>query len=220
VGASADDPGTQNFYGRSVSIDGDTILVGAEGADADAGRVYVYARSGSLWTEQTVLTPDSGETNVGFGWAVSMSGDTAAIGTSAQLNMSNVAGQTGAVYVFVRVPGTNLWSLQQLLPAVTTHSGFSRDVCVSADTLLVSSSTGSVVTCSVFDQTSTTWTLVEDVSFAGIGVPEVSIDSTTNVFAVGSMRDGIIKLYERVNGGAALLIDTFTETMDLNDYIS
>jgi hypothetical protein len=94
----------QSFFRRSVSIDGDTILVSADvGENASAGRVYVYVRSSAtgVWTQEAILTPDVvGETNVGFGWSVSLSGDTAAIGTAKRMEMVNTPMHQGAVYVF------------------------------------------------------------------------------------------------------------------------
>lgn len=51
----ASDAGTGDQFGYSVSISGDTAVVGApydDSPEADRGSAYVYIRSGSTWTQQ------------------------------------------------------------------------------------------------------------------------------------------------------------------------
>src|SRR2546429_3317558 len=47
-------------FGYSVTISGDTLVVGAPGEDAGgnaAGAVYVFGRHGTTWSQQATLTP-------------------------------------------------------------------------------------------------------------------------------------------------------------------
>jgi hypothetical protein len=76
----------------SVSLSGDTALVGKVGSGA--GAAYVFVRSGVTWIEQQrMATPDEF-----FGSSVSLSGDTALVGAPSGFDQ-------GAAYVFVRSGG-------------------------------------------------------------------------------------------------------------------
>ncbi|MCB9851459.1 MAG: hypothetical protein H6819_00065 [Phycisphaerales bacterium] len=66
-------------FGVSISLDGDVLAVGApsggvQGPDGD--RVYVYRRSGEVWSEEAVILPDGlSESLYSFGYSVAVSGD-------------------------------------------------------------------------------------------------------------------------------------------------
>jgi len=97
-------------FGTAVSIDGDTVVVGAPGAISNNkfGAAYVFVRSGTNWAEQAVLRPS----NQGgyFGGAVGVSSNVIVIGAYRESsNGTGVDGsqttytsmQSGAAYVFV-----------------------------------------------------------------------------------------------------------------------
>jgi len=63
-------------FGWSVSLSGDTALVGA----IRSGSAYLFTRSGTTWTEQAKLTASDGEEGDKFGISISLSGDTALVG--------------------------------------------------------------------------------------------------------------------------------------------
>ena len=75
-------------FGYSVSIDGDTVVIGASGDDdeeSNSGSAYVFTRdtAGDLasgWTEVAKLTADDGAASDEFGYSVSIDGDTMVIG--------------------------------------------------------------------------------------------------------------------------------------------
>ena len=100
----ASDPGAGDKFGQSVSIDGNTILIGASLDDiaglSRAGSAYVFTRSGSTWTEQVKLTASDKAADDQFGAAVSLSADQALIGAP----RAAYSGFTfaGAVYDFRR----------------------------------------------------------------------------------------------------------------------
>ena len=74
-----DDVGSYDQYGMSVAIDGDFALVGSPGDDdlgISTGAVYVFARNGSNWVEQTKLYASDAADADFFGHSVAMSGDT------------------------------------------------------------------------------------------------------------------------------------------------
>jgi acetyl-CoA carboxylase carboxyltransferase component len=69
-------------FGSSVSMSGDTAVIGAVNADGGAGAAYLYVRSGELWVQQQELTAPDAADNIEFGVFVSLSGDTAVITTN------------------------------------------------------------------------------------------------------------------------------------------
>lgn len=153
----ASDGQAHDFFGYSVAISGDTVLIGAIGVDSFLGAVYVFTRSGSAWTQQAELFATDGAINDQFGCSVSLKGDTALVG--AYGHDSN----EGSAYVFTR-SGT-AWSQQaQLLASdgsVNDQFGFS--VALGDDTALVGAhwdedneeyESGSAY---VFTRTGTTW---------------------------------------------------------------
>jgi hypothetical protein len=97
-----------DVFGVSVALsaDGNTVAVGAAGADvgnvSDQGSTSVFTRSGAQWSLQQVLTVVGGETKANYGSSLSLSsdGDTLAVG-------GPNAGK-GSVVVFSRANGT--WS--------------------------------------------------------------------------------------------------------------
>lgn len=85
-----------NYFGISVALSGDTVLIGATGHNDFQGAAYVFVRNGTTWTQQAKLTALDGTVGDIFGWSVALDGDTALIGAFAK-NSS-----MGAAYVFER----------------------------------------------------------------------------------------------------------------------
>ena len=79
----APDGVTEDYFGHSVALYGDTALVGAFAHDTlaatEAGAAYVFVRSGATWTLQQTLTADDGAASDWFGWSVALFGDTALV---------------------------------------------------------------------------------------------------------------------------------------------
>ena len=67
----ASDGSTGAMFGASVSLDGDTAIIGADGEDDLMGAAYVFIRTGTTWSQQAKLTPADGQTYDRFGYAVS-----------------------------------------------------------------------------------------------------------------------------------------------------
>ncbi|MBL9117330.1 MAG: FG-GAP repeat protein [Verrucomicrobiaceae bacterium] len=146
-------------FGRSVAIDGDTIVVGAMQEDSsamgvngnqadntstDSGAAYVFTRSGTVWTQQAYLKASNTNPGDAFGGSVAVRGDTVAIGASAEdsdgvgLNqLNNSASDAGAVYIFTR--SGIVWSQQAYLKASNagTSDNFGVSISLWADTLVV-----------------------------------------------------------------------------------
>jgi len=149
---------SQDDFGQSVAIDGNTLVVGAPdeassatgigGSQVDnsapnAGAVYVFTRSGSTWTQQAYIKASNTGSGDRFGTSVAISGDTIVVGAPAEASdgtgqSNNGAASAGAVYVFTR-SGTT-WTQQAYLKASTVEAGdnFGSAVAISGDTLVIS----------------------------------------------------------------------------------
>ena len=85
---TADDGAANDYFGYSVSIDGDTVVIGASEDDdkgSNSGSAYVFTRdtAGDLtsnWTQVAKLTAGDGAADDEFGYSVSIDGDTVVIG--------------------------------------------------------------------------------------------------------------------------------------------
>ena len=61
-------------YSTSLSSDGNTAIVGANGKNSDIGAAYIFTRSGPTWTQQAKLVASDAASDC-FGYAVSLSPD-------------------------------------------------------------------------------------------------------------------------------------------------
>ncbi|MDO8704296.1 MAG: hypothetical protein Q7J84_05045 [Sulfuricaulis sp.] len=137
------------YFGGAVSLnsDGNTLAVGAIGERTgalDAGAVYVFTRSASVWSQQAFVKASNIQTNAHFGASVALNsdGNTLAVGahgessgaTGIHGNQSdNITNNAGAVYVFTR--SASAWSQQAYVKASNTAAGdaFGASVALSSD---------------------------------------------------------------------------------------
>lgn len=127
------------LFGGSVAIDGDTVVIGSPQATISGnmfqGAVYVFARTGSVWSQQQKLTAFDGAAQDQFGQVVSISRDTLVVSAK----FADVGGNTdqGAAYVFVRTGVT--WSLQQKITAADGQASdnFGTSVAIHHETLAI-----------------------------------------------------------------------------------
>ena len=134
---TASDAASANAFGRAVSVNDDTVLIGAPRNNSfGPGHAYVFTRAGVTWTEQQKLTPSDSQTADYFGWSVGLSGSTAVIGARRAGGM----GDGGSAYVFT--PSGNVWSEQSKLvdPDLQLGDEFGSAVGVTGDTIVVGSS--------------------------------------------------------------------------------
>ena len=156
-----------DVFGSSISVDSDTIAVGAYGEDSkqtisngptvlpdttwaqDSGAVYVFKRTGSTWVHEAYLKAPNADVNDFFGLSVSVSSDTIAVGAireasnqttitnGATASSNNSVSGSGAVYVFKRT-GTN-WEQEAYLKASNAEAWdqFGKSVSISSDTIAV-----------------------------------------------------------------------------------
>ncbi len=153
---------TEEFdeFGKSVAVDGDTVVVGAHqegssstGVNGDelnnaaqiSGAAYVFVRSGAIWTQQAYLKASNTGGLDRFGHSVSIDGDTVVVGAYGEDSNStgvngdeadNGAGSSGAAYVFVRSGA--VWSQEAYLKASNTDAGdrLGFSIAVSGDNVV------------------------------------------------------------------------------------
>ncbi|MEP7284192.1 MAG: putative Ig domain-containing protein [Chloroflexota bacterium] len=101
---TASDGATGDYFGIAVALAGDTVVVGAESRSNGIGAAYLFARSGTTWSQQQELTASDGVTGDYFGSAVALNGNTVIVGAANK----SLAGQNlaGATYIFT--PSGNL----------------------------------------------------------------------------------------------------------------
>jgi FG-GAP repeat len=122
--------GPPEAFGGAVAISGGTAIIGAQGANGNAGAAYVYVRSRGGWHLRARLADPAGKPVDDFGAVVALSGGTAVFG----------AGQlTGArkAYVFARSGGS--WRLRAKLadPAPRADDFFGNTVAVAKGVAVV-----------------------------------------------------------------------------------
>jgi hypothetical protein len=146
-----------DYFGRSVAVYGDTLVVGAASeasrgrtADADqddnrapsSGAVYVFVRQGARWRQEAYLKAHNADLGDHFGHSVALWGDTLVVGAPEE---SGAGGdpdddsltRSGAAYVYERREGR--WTLSAYLKASNAGEGdrFGHSVAISGDRLLV-----------------------------------------------------------------------------------
>jgi len=140
----ASDATTEVGFGVSVAISGDTALVssigvgpmsGAEGQPSiDLGSVYVFVRTGTVWTEQAKLTASDAVEGARFGSSIAIFGNTALIGAWGD---DDGGTDSGSAYLFRRTGTT--WTEQAKLTATDAAQGdrFGSSVAISGDIALI-----------------------------------------------------------------------------------
>ena len=140
---TANDGAGNDYFGYSVSIDGDTAVIGANGDDDDgstSGSAYVFTRTNGIWTQVAKLTAGSpyGDATDYFGYSVSIDGDTVVIGA---YNDESPSG-SGSAYVFTRNTAGDLasgWTqVARLKASDAVHfDGFGYSVSIDGDTMVI-----------------------------------------------------------------------------------
>lgn len=156
-----------DFFGASVDLSGDTLVVGAfidssnaVGINQDrggavlagaSGAVYVFRRTNSVWSQEAFIKASNTDQGDQFGWSVAISGNTLVVGANREGSAAAGIGgdqtgidgfdglASGAVYVFERSAST--WSQQAYVKASNSgrFDSFGAAVELFNNTLVVSS---------------------------------------------------------------------------------
>jgi len=154
-------------FGHSVSISGNTVVVGAPNEDSNqtfitsgffasadnsannAGAVYVYQRTGVSWAQEAYIKAANSGPGDLFGWSLAISGDIIAVGAyeedSNQIGVlngmtasfDNSLATSGAAYVYKRSGG--IWNQIAFIKASNPDSNdnFGMSMSLSGNTLAV-----------------------------------------------------------------------------------
>lgn len=136
---TAADAAAGDMFGVRAAVFGDTALIGARFTDDsgdDSGSAYVFTRAGINWSQQAKLTAEDGAASDGFGYSVSISGNTALVGAQSDDNDSNGV-DSGSAYLFTRSETT--WSQYAKLTAADGSAGdqFGGRVAMSGNTAII-----------------------------------------------------------------------------------
>ena len=193
----ASDGAGSDFFGRSVSISGDDLVVGSPGFN-NYGAVYYYFRFGTTWLNQSKIEDDffNRSPNDNFGHSVCLSGTRLMVG--AYLNDISInAVNHGAVFFFEK--GVSTWNyvveinapdgeINDRLGSSVSFSGDYAIAGASGDDSGAYTDLGSVY---ILKKTGTTWGFLRKIEITGNGQiggfgREVWIDGLNLVIASSS----------------------------------
>ena len=147
---TASDGDTNDWFGHSVAVHGDTVVVGAPRHDTndinESGAAYVFTKSNGVWGKDALLRTDRVETAKltaavnaefdRFGYSVAVYGTVVVVGAYFY------DGEKGAVYVFAKPSTDGGWGNSTETAILTASDGddddqFGYSVAVDDDTVVV-----------------------------------------------------------------------------------
>jgi hypothetical protein len=123
-------PGAWLGWSVALSGNGTTALVGGNPESSTAGQAFVFARSGSTWSQQANLSYSGASGGSYFGWSVSLADD----GSTALVGGPSDNGEAGAAWLFARSGTSWTQSRAKLTGSGAAGAGdLGYDVTLSAD---------------------------------------------------------------------------------------
>ncbi|MBZ0090501.1 MAG: FG-GAP repeat protein, partial [Thermoanaerobaculia bacterium] len=132
-----------DYFGHSVAISGDFLVVGAPGSDpsgSSSGAAYVFERNqggANAWGQVAKLTASDGAETDNFGTSVAIDGATVVVGAKYH---TGSAYASGAAYVFARNQGgADAWGQVTKLTAsdASSQNAFGHAVAISGSDVAV-----------------------------------------------------------------------------------
>src|SRR6202162_5360755 len=198
-------------FGNQVTIDADTVAIGAHLKNSSPGAAYIFERNqggAENWGQVKELTASDAAQNNLFASDLNLNADTLVVGASGNNS------QTGAAYIFERNQGgAENWGQVQELPAsdAAQGDGFGRAVGISGDTVLVgafgkNSSTGGGY---VFENQCGQWTQTKEATASDAAQNDLfgySVGISGDTVVIGAedknILVGSVYIFERNQGGA------------------
>lgn len=137
----ADDGGGSDFFGHSVSMNGDYAVIGAHNADMstsglyDSGAAYIFKREGEIWLQQAKLTASDAGLYDYFGASVSIDGNKVIIG--ATNNDNSGYNSAGAAYIFRLIDGVWTQEAKLIAPDPGTSKNFGCSVDIKGNKVII-----------------------------------------------------------------------------------
>lgn len=150
--------GGSSAFGRSIAIEGNTIVVGDSGDSANQGAVYVY--DASTGAQLAKLTATDGSADDLFGDAVDIADGQIAIGATGHSSFA------GKGYLF---DSSSFIEIGSFAPSTGPTAGFGKDIAVAGGLIAGAATIGSV-------------TIFQDTSFNASSVP---VSATFPLVALG-----------------------------------
>ena len=125
----------EDEFGISLSLsnDGHTLIIGAEGKNQEAGAAYVFEYDGREWRENSYLTAPNPQAEAHFGSCVTLdpTASIIAVGAPREPVPVDSSNKVGAVYVFAK--DGNTWKLRDTIsaPQQTEAGGFGTAIALS-----------------------------------------------------------------------------------------
>ena len=137
------------YFGHSVAVDGETIVIGVPGSNANTGAAYISTKVSDMWSQKAKLTASNGHAGDGFGNSVAVDGSTAVVGAQQD------DAERGSAYVFTKPDGG--WADKTetaRLAASDRELGdhFGNSVAVRDDTIVVGAYTANINECDDCDE--------------------------------------------------------------------
>mgnify|MGYP001627824681 CR=1 FL=1 len=196
-------PSYGDFFGSSVDIKGDTIVVGAyhDSIENIYGSVYIFEYIDGQWQQTQKIDSDEPDYESHFGVSVQLYGDWLFIGSS--YDSVEGIGEIGRVHVYKRTGGDYvlMQKLQQPVPDVS--SAFGVKIHITNGHLFVAATTIDYGKVYVFSLENNQWlykqTLEPQSPIRGY-LFGVSISQDNDLLAIGSPQGiGGVYLFELVN---------------------
>lgn len=203
---TASDAAASDFFGESVALGVDTVVVGAfshgTAAAQDAGAAYVYTSSGNQWLEQAQLRQADPAEGDNFAGSVAISGTTVLAGCNYDDNDAGI--DAGSATVFTG-SGPD-WTEQAKLTAGVGHGLdlFGYALAIEGNTALISTlrPAGAV---HVFVRSGSTWQLQATLSsvdarpYNRFGAA-VALSGDTALIGEPSAESGAVHVFVRSDG--------------------
>eukprot|EP00585_Thalassiosira_rotula_P000176 CAMPEP_0196160266 /NCGR_PEP_ID=MMETSP0910-20130528/46740_1 /TAXON_ID=49265 /ORGANISM="Thalassiosira rotula, Strain GSO102" /LENGTH=732 /DNA_ID=CAMNT_0041425195 /DNA_START=21 /DNA_END=2219 /DNA_ORIENTATION=+ len=130
----APDGSAYDYFGWTVAIFGDTVIVGAPGDEAWTGSAHLFVRNDGIWTHQAKLSAPDGSAEDDFGRSVGIFRDTVIVGAPKDSNDGVCA---GSVHLFALDDGIWMHQAKLLAPDGGAKDWFGQSVGLFGDTAIV-----------------------------------------------------------------------------------
>jgi hypothetical protein len=128
-----------DWFGQSVAISGDWLIVGALGEQSGSGAAFIFERTGTdpanIWNQRHKFKAGIPVVGAAYGISVAISGNYAVVGAPGE----TVSGQTAAGRAYVYRNNSGTWSVSTTLQASTPveNAKFGYSVAISGDYIIV-----------------------------------------------------------------------------------
>jgi len=136
VKLAASDASAGAYFGQSVAVHGNLIVVGARNSDPNgAGAIYFFRGNRDEWVEVAKVTPPDGKTDDQFAFTVAMVGNVIAVGAR-RADLPD-AKDAGAAYVFVMTSDSVNLITKIIASDATTGDQFGQSIAIAGDVIAV-----------------------------------------------------------------------------------